>query len=288
MYFFKSQYSGIEELLDSFDKENHSLFCPISLKTPESGNATIEIHTQGFSENLLVLGKIDFYQKSIPRKGIRGGYFVSLDNPEEEKVSFFIETYLKQGASRRRRYPRLSVTLDVLFRITGTPPKYSARLLDIAEGGARIETKPQNELVGKTISIEIKSIHSLRPIVLLAEVVNTPESGVYGIKWLTREKGIHSLLKEFIRRLKNGLWIVPLTLILFFPSYSMANLKAKYSYTISNGGINHTYSLEAGRNGSLNYYHGIGKNPPEKKQLRKDPAFTQKLFAELDKVEKKN
>lgn len=289
MYFFKSHFTAIDDLNDSFIKSDGSLFCPVSLKNPHEGTATVELHVQGISENLLLVGNIIKYQKSIPRKGIRGGYTFKLEEPEIEKIEFFLSTYFNNEGSRRRRYPRLSIALDVMFRIPGTPPKYPARLLDIAEGGARIETSVK-DLIGQTISIEIRSEKSLRPIVLSAEIVNNPETGVYGIKWLTREKGIHSLLREFIRRLKNGIWIfiAALLSLYIFPTNADAQVKVKYSWSLNKSGITNNYSLEASRDGSIYFSHSIGRNDPQRVKIPKDEVFTKNLFNFFDDTQKKS
>ncbi|MBU1239397.1 PilZ domain-containing protein [Myxococcota bacterium] len=222
MNYLRANYLNTEEFLDAWNGDDNHLFCPTVQELSIGQEIIVELHIPSVHDKTLVRGSVISFRRPVPRRGIRGGALVLVETDELEKVLYLVGLF-EQGISKpekRRKHPRLSVELPIRFRIIETAVYHDAILLDIAEGGARMRTKGGNDLVGEKIFLEITVPGGVRPVSFLAEVKNKPSEDLYGIAFMSREKGNFSLLREFLRRLKSGEFFMPViffSVFFFFP-----------------------------------------------------------------------
>ncbi len=212
MNYLRANYLNTDEFLEAWNAEDNHIFCPTVQTLSIGQEVIVELHIPSVHDKTLVRGSVISFRKPVPRRGIRGGALVRVEDDELDKVEYLVGLF-EQGISRpekRRRHARLSVELPIRFRILETAVYHDAILLDIAEGGARMRTSIVQDLVGEKIFLEITAPGGVRPVSFLAEVKNKPSEDLYGIAFVSREKGNYSLLREFLRRLKSGEYFMPM------------------------------------------------------------------------------
>jgi PilZ domain len=218
MNYIRANYFNKEEFLKAWNHSDGVIFCPTVTSVKNDQDVVVELHIPGVHDKTLVRGTVISSRKPVPRRGIRGGALLQIHESEIDKITYLVDIFNVEGLkpTKRRKHPRLSVTLSIRFRIMETVQYYDAKLLDIAEGGARMSIDESIDLVGKKIFLELQAPGGVRPISFLADVKNKISDNLYGIAFITREKGNFSLLKEFLRRLKSGEYHIPLIFFSLF------------------------------------------------------------------------
>ncbi len=103
--------------------------------------------------------------------------------------------------ARKRRHPRLPVTIAVTYHREGALDSQPAELLEISLGGAFLRSDHELPAVGEDVVVDVLLPGGAVPVPLQGKVATKTDSGV-GLKFVYRDGGGSRRIRELIRRLK--------------------------------------------------------------------------------------
>ncbi|MFO0657733.1 MAG: PilZ domain-containing protein [Polyangia bacterium] len=203
MQILKARFHNREEFNEVYHRDlpNGGMFVATTTPLSERDPVVVELFVKGLPGKVLLRGEVKSWRPALPRLRVRAGALVEFLSDESEKKDFMLAALSGQVVARKRRHPRLPVTIPVTFHREGALDSLPGELLEISLGGAFLRSDQDLPAVGDDVVVDVLLPGGAVPVPLQGKVATRNESGV-GLKFVYRDGGGSRRIRELIRRLK--------------------------------------------------------------------------------------
>ena len=203
MQILKARFHNREEFNEVYHRDlpNGGMFVATTTPLSERDPVVVELFVKGLPGKVLLRGEVKSWRPALPRLRVRAGALVEFLSDESEKKDFMLAALSGQVVARKRRHPRLPVTIPVTFHREGALDSLPGELLEISLGGAFLRSDQDLPAVGDDVVVDVLLPGGAVPVPLQSKVATRNESGV-GLKFVYRDGGGSRRIRELIRRLK--------------------------------------------------------------------------------------
>ncbi len=204
MEILKIRFKSAETFLRYYKKDNgHKLFCPTTTRLHEGSEVVVDLCFPELPNKVMIRGEIVWWRPALPRLRVRAGALIAVDEGESEKIEFLMDV-AKGNADKyhKRKYARLPVELDVMWRTNESAEYRQGGLNEISMGGALLKSD-ESLPIGTDIVLEFTLPGAEAPTTLAGRVTYKDTDGfANGIKFLYRDGGGSRRIREVIRRIQ--------------------------------------------------------------------------------------
>ncbi len=203
MQILKARFHNRDEFNEVYHRElpNGGMFVATTTPLTEKDPVVVELFVKGLPGKVLLRGEVKSWRPALPRLRVRAGAVVEFLSDEADKKDFMLAALSGQVVARKRRHPRLPVTIPVTFHREGALDSRPGELLEISLGGAFLRSEEELPAVGDDVVVDVLLPGGAVPVPLQGKVATSNESGV-GLKFVYRDGGGSRRIRELIRRLK--------------------------------------------------------------------------------------
>ncbi len=203
MQILKARFHNRDEFNEVYHRElpNGGMFVATTTPLTEKDPVVVELFVKGLPGKVLLRGEVKSWRPALPRLRVRAGAVVEFLSDEADKKDFMLAALSGQVVARKRRHPRLPVTIPVTFHREGALDSRPGELLEISLGGAFLRSEEELPAVGDDVVVDVLLPGGAVPVPLQGKVATRNEAGV-GLKFVYRDGGGSRRIRELIRRLK--------------------------------------------------------------------------------------
>ena len=203
MQILKARFHNRDEFNEVYHRElpNGGMFVATTTPLTEKDPVVVELFVKGLPGKVLLRGEVKSWRPALPRLRVRAGAVVEFLSDEADKKDFMLAALSGQVVARKRRHPRLPVTIPVTFHREGALDSRPGELLEISLGGAFLRSEEELPAVGDDVVVDVLLPGGAVPVPLQGKVATKNEAGV-GLKFVYRDGGGSRRIRELIRRLK--------------------------------------------------------------------------------------
>lgn len=203
MQILKARFQNRQDFDEAYhsDLPNGGLFVPTTTPLTAGDHVVVEVFCKGLPNKMLLRSEVQSWRPALPRLRVRAGAVVAFLPEERDKQSFMLKALSGQVQARKRRHPRLPVSLPVTFRTGGSLDSRQGVLLEISLGGALLRCDAPLPPIDSEVVVDVLLPGGAVPVPLSGRVAYLSESGA-GLRFVYRDGGGSRRIRELIRRLK--------------------------------------------------------------------------------------
>ncbi len=203
MQIIKARFQNRQDFDEAYhaDLPNGGLFVPTTTPLNSGDKVVVEVFCKGLPNKMLLRSEVQSWRPALPRLRVRAGAVVAFLPEERDKGSFMLRALSGQVQARKRRHPRLPVTVPVTFHTEGSLDNRPGSLVEISLGGALLRAASPLPPIDSEVVVEVLLPGGAVPVPLTGRVAYLSEMGA-GLRFVYRDGGGSRRIRELIRRLK--------------------------------------------------------------------------------------
>ncbi len=203
MQIIKARFQNRQDFDEAYhaDLPNGGLFVPTTTPLHSGDRVVVEVFCKGLPNKMLLRSEVQSWRPALPRLRVRAGAVVAFLPEERDKGSFMLRALSGQVQARKRRHPRLPVTVPVTFHIEGSLDIRSGSLVEISLGGALLRANSPLPPIDSEVVVEVLLPGGAVPVPLAGRVAYHSDAGA-GLRFVYRDGGGSRRIRELIRRLR--------------------------------------------------------------------------------------
>lgn len=203
MQILKARFQNRQDFDEAYhaDLPNGGLFVPTTTPLNSGDKVVVEVFCKGLPNKMLLRSEVQSWRPALPRLRVRAGAVVAFLPEERDKGSFMLKALSGQVQARKRRHPRLPVSIAVTFHTDGSLDSKPGNLVEISLGGALLRSPSPLPPIDSEVVVEVLLPGGAVPVPLSGRVTYLSESGA-GLRFIYRDGGGSRRIRELIRRLR--------------------------------------------------------------------------------------
>lgn len=203
MQILKARFQNRQDFDEAYhaDLPNGGLFVPTTTPLNSGDKVVVEVFCKGLPNKMLLRSEVQSWRPALPRLRVRAGAVVAFLPEERDKGSFMLKALSGQVQARKRRHPRLPVSIAVTFHTDGSLDSKPGSLVEISLGGALLRSTSPLPAMDSEVVVEVLLPGGAVPVPLSGRVTYLSESGA-GLRFIYRDGGGSRRIRELIRRLR--------------------------------------------------------------------------------------
>lgn len=203
MQILKARFQNRQDFDEAYhpDLPNGGLFVPTTIPLTTGDQVVVEVFCKGLPNKMLLRCEVRSWRPALPRLRVRAGALVAFLPEEQSKQSFMLRALSGEVEARKRKHPRLPVSLPVTYRIEGSLDGRTGTLLEISLGGALLRADSTQPATDSDVVLDVLLPGGAVPVQLSGRVAYQSPLGA-GLRFIYRDGGGSRRLRELMRRLK--------------------------------------------------------------------------------------